>query len=168
VIPEARRVGQTRSEKLDLDVSTIHSQPELIDIIGRHTDSNVVLDVRLTGLYPDELDLDLDEIERALAPSFLRVRVRDMSIPAAPEGMLAPPDTVIGAFIRTVEERISELELSSLPDGDDNEGAPGMNGDSGTPSPLASPELDPAVELAELREVMRLGRHLLEGRQVTL
>jgi hypothetical protein len=146
----------------------MHSQPELIDIIGRHSDSNVVLDVRLTGLYPDELDLDLDEIERALAPSFLRVRVRDMSIPAAPDGMLAPPDTVIGAFIRTVEDRISELELSSLPDGDDNMGAPDRNRDAEKLSPLAQPELDPSVELTELREVMRLGRHRLEGRQVTL
>jgi len=165
---EARRVGQTRSEKLDLDVSTIHSQPDLIDIIGRHTDANLVLDVRLTGLYPDELDLDLDEIERALGPSFLRVRVRDVSIPAAPDGMIAPPDTVIGAFIRTVEQRIAEIELSSLPDGDDGKNVPGRADDSTGPSPLATPELDPAVELAELREVMRLGRHLLEGRQVTL
>jgi DNA repair protein SbcD/Mre11 len=169
VIVEARRVGQTRSEKLDLDVSTMHGQPDLIDVIGRHADSNLVLDVRLTGLYPDELDLDLDEIERALAPSFLRVRVRDMSIPAAPDGMVAPPDTVIGAFIRTVEDRIAELELSSMPDdGAAGPTATGADAEPRGPSPLATPELDPAVELAELREVMRLGRHLLEGRQVTL
>ncbi len=106
--PSSReRVGQTRSEKLDLDVGGVQSQPELIDVLGRHADSNLVFDVRLTGLYPDDLDLDLDEVERALSPSFLRFRLRDMSIPASPEGVSAPPDTVLGAFVRSVEGRIA-------------------------------------------------------------
>ena len=38
-------------------------------------------------------------------------------------------------------------------------------------APAASPAAagqDPAEALADLREVLRLGRHLLEGRQVTL
>jgi len=96
-----KRVGQTRSEKLDLDVGGVKSQPELIDVLGRHADSNLVFDVRLTGLYPDDLDLDMDEVERALAPSFLRLRIRDMSIPASPEGIPPPPETVLGAFVRT-------------------------------------------------------------------
>jgi len=141
---EPWRVGQTRLEKLDLDVSGVHSQPELIDVLGRHADSNLVFDVRLTGLYPDELDLDLDEVERALSPSFLRFRIRDVSIPSSPDGNAPPPDTVLGAFVMKVEGRIAELERNA------------------TPSPGA------AEELADLREVLRLGRHLLEGRQVTL
>jgi DNA repair exonuclease SbcCD nuclease subunit len=157
---EPKRVGQTRSERLDLDVSGVHSQPNLIDVLGRHADSNLVLDVRLTGLFPDDLDLDLDEIERALAPSFLRFRIRDASIPASPEGLSAPPDTVLGAFIHTVEERMAELEAA----------AAGLKGASPlhSTSVIATPELDEAEELADLREVLRLGRHLLEGRQVTL
>jgi DNA repair protein SbcD/Mre11 len=151
VTVEPKRVGQTRSEKLELDVSGIHTQPELIDQLGRHADSNLVFDVKLTGLYPDELDLDLDEVERSLAPSFLRFRIRDFSIPAAPEGHAAPPETVLGAFIRSIEDQISALE--------------GPN----APAYLeATPEIDPAQEAADLREVLRLGRHLLEGRQVTL
>jgi exonuclease SbcD len=141
---EPRRVGQTRSEKLDLDVSGVHNQPELIDVLGRRADSNLVFDVRLAGLYPDDLDLDLDEVERALSPSFLRFRIRDVSIPSSPEGIAAPPDTVIGAFVRKVESRIAELE------------------------PVPSSDPAEAEELADLREVLRLGRHLLEGRQVTL
>jgi hypothetical protein len=140
---EPKRVGQTRCEKLDMDVSIVHSQPELIDVLGRHADSNLVFDVRLTGLYPDELDLDIDEIERSLSPSFLRFRLRDVSIPAAPEGTAPPPDTVLGAFVRSVGDRIAELEATA--------------GQSAPPD-----------ELSDLREVMRLGRHLLEGRQVTL
>jgi len=105
-----KRVGQTRSEKLELDVSAIASQPILLNTIGRHADSNLVLDVRLTGLFPDTLDVDMDEVERALAPSFLRLRIRDVSIPAMPEGNMPPPDTVIGAFVRNVETQIAELE----------------------------------------------------------
>ncbi|MGA3030883.1 MAG: DNA repair exonuclease [Candidatus Limnocylindrales bacterium] len=157
VTVEPRRVGQTRSEKLDLDLGGIHGQPDLIDVLGRHSDANLAFDVRLTGLYPDELDLDLDEVERALSPSFLRFRVRNDSIPASPEGALPPPDTVLGAFVRTVEERIAELEQTAA----DRAAAVGAG------SPGGSPEPDPD-ELADMREVLRLGRHLLEGRQVTL
>jgi exonuclease SbcD len=150
---EPRRVGQTRSEKLDLDVSGVHGQPELIDVLGRHADSNLVFDVRLTGLYPDDLDLDLDEIERALSPSFLRFRIRDLSIPSSPEGAAPPPDTVLGAFVRKTEGRIAELEREA-----------GATGRASGPSQST----DETEELADLREVLRLGRHLLEGRQVTL
>jgi hypothetical protein len=154
---EPKRVGQTRSEKLDLDVSGIHSQPELIDVLGRHADSNLVFDVRLTGLFPDDLDLDPDEVERSLAPSFLRFRLRDNSIPASPEGVVPPPpDTVLGAFMRNVEDRIAALEKP----------AAAQPGSVSATAPETSREA--SEEIADLREVLRLGRHLLEGRQVTL
>jgi exonuclease SbcD len=157
---EPKRVGQTRSEKLDLDIGAVGSQPDLIETIKRQADANLVLEVRLSGLRPDDLDVDVDEVERSLAPSFLRLRVRDMSIPAMPEGAAAPPDTVLGAFVRNVEGRIAELEQ------------PGVSGDGRTEAAAASSAAvsgqDPAEELADLREVLRLGLHLLEGRQVTL
>ncbi|MGA2512362.1 MAG: DNA repair exonuclease [Candidatus Limnocylindrales bacterium] len=168
---ERRRVGQTRSEKLDLDLGGVRGQPDLIDVLGRHADSNLVFDVRLTGLCPDDLDLDLDEIERALSPSFLRLRLRDMSIPASPEGTSAPPDTVLGAFVRSVDERIDQLKAATGSEGagdsapPSSELSPAERG--GSPAPVSA-GLDPAQELADLREVLRLGRHLLEGRQVTL
>jgi DNA repair exonuclease SbcCD nuclease subunit len=171
---EPRRVGQTRAEKLDLDVSGIHSQPELVDLLGRHSDANLVFDVRLTGLFPDDLDLDLEEAERALAPMFLKFRMRDMSIPAAPEGLQAPPDTVLGAFVRTVGARIAELEqatgatptVAAVPPEIAEMEAPPRS--SPGRAAIVSSGLDPTEELADLREVLRLGRHLLEGRQVTL
>jgi hypothetical protein len=56
----------------------------------------------------------------------------------------------LGAFVRHVEDEIAELEKAT------------------GPSVAASTEPDPNEELADLREVLRLGRHLLEGRQVTL
>ncbi len=155
---EPRRVGLTRYEKLDLDVSGVDSQPALVDALGRRADSNLVLDVLLTGLYPDDLDLDLEEVERALSSSFLRFRIRDVSIPAASEDQVPPPDTVIGAFVRSLEGRISELEPepSAAGRGPAASASAGLSGQ------------DPAEELDDLREVLRLGRHLLEGRQVTL
>jgi Calcineurin-like phosphoesterase len=170
---EPKRVGQTRSEKLDLDMGGIHSQPDLIDVLGRHADSNLVFDVRLTGLFPDDLDLDLDEVERALSASFLRFRIRDVSIPASPEGNPAPPDTVLGAFVRSVESRIGELEAAAAPTGGQTDAtppagpAPAAIPGEPAPAPAAS-RPESSDELADLREVLRLGRHLLEGRQVTL
>jgi exonuclease SbcD len=155
---EPRRVGQTRSEKLDLDVSGVRNQPDLIEILGRHADSNLVFDVKLTGLYPDDLDLDLDEVERALSPSFLRFRIRDHSIPGMPEGADPPPDTVLGAFLRATRERMAQLEEAAAA-----ESLAGVVGRS-----KSATSVDPAEELADLHEVIRLGRHLLEGRQVTL
>lgn len=170
---EHRHVGQTRAEKLDLDVSGVHSQPDLIDILARHADADLVFDVSLTGLFPDDLDLDLDEVERALAPSFLKFRLRDMSIPAAPEGLQAPPDTVLGAFVRTVQVRIAELEQATgaapaMVASPPQAAEPAVPAQAGRGIATAFEELDPAEELADLREVLRLGRHLLEGRQVTL
>jgi hypothetical protein len=143
-------------------------------MLARHSDANLVFSVRLTGLFPDDLDLDLEEVDRALAPSFLKFRLRDMSIPAGPEGLPAPPDTVLGAFVGTVEARIAELEKATgatptvvvAPSETAEPDVPVRSG-HGTAT-IASPEMDPAEELADLREALRLGRHLLEGRQVTL
>jgi hypothetical protein len=105
-------------------------------------DPDLVLDVRLIGVRPDELDLETTEVEDALRKSFLRVRVRDASHPALTEGTLPPPGTIAGAFIRNVEGRIADLEAS----GDD----------------LA------VREAVELRDALRVGRLLLAGHEVTL
>jgi len=136
---DGRQVGRSRFEKVDVDALSIGSQPALIEKLRGKGDPDAVLDVRITGVRPDELDLDIDEIEAALAPQFLRIRVRDGSTPALSEGVLPPPDTILGAFIRDVEGRIAELEAGQKP-----------------------------VEAAELRDALRLGRLLLTGHEVTL
>lgn len=140
------QVGRTRFHKSDVDASTVASQPDLIERLAREGDPDLVLDVRIVGVRPDDLDLDTDEIETALAPSFLKVRVRDVSSPALTEGTLPSADTIIGAFIRDLEGRIAELEAE-----------PGT--DSGDTS---------AQEAAELRDALRLGRLLLTGHEVSL
>jgi exonuclease SbcD len=135
-----RVVGRTRFEKQSIDAAAVASQPALIDTLRKLGDPDLVLDARLTGVRPDDLDIDVDEVEAALAPSFLKVRIRDASTPALTEGAIPPPDTIAGAFIRDMEARIAELEA-----------------------------VDPsAAEAAELRDALRLGRLLLAGHEVSL
>lgn len=140
---EERQVGRTKFEKVEVDAAGIASQPALVEQLTAKADKDLVLDVRLVGVRADELDIDVDEVETQIRGSFLKVRVRDMSMPAMTEGILPPPDTIAGAFIREVEGRIAELEAS---DGDARA----------------------AAEAAELRDVLRLGRLLLAGHEVAL
>jgi DNA repair exonuclease SbcCD nuclease subunit len=141
-----RQVGKVRFEKLDLDAAGVTTQPALVDSLTRKGNEDLVLDVRIVGVRPDELDLHIDEIETALAPLFLKVRVRDMSVPPLTEGTLPSPDTIAGSFIRDLEARIAELEAAASADG----GA------------------DTTAEAGELRDALRLGRLLLAGHEVSL
>jgi len=136
---EERQVGKTRFLKLETDATTVISQPALIELLAARADPDLVLDVRLVGVRRDDLDLDLDEIEASLAPSFLKVRVRDGSMPALTEGPLPSPDTIAGAFIRDLEARIAELETAGS-----------------------------TADAAEHRDALRLGRLLLAGHEVSL
>jgi DNA repair exonuclease SbcCD nuclease subunit len=139
VAVEERRVGRTLFEKVELDATEIASQPALIESLASRGDPDLVLDVRIIGVRPDALDVHVDEVETALADRFLKVRVRDRSVPALSEGPLPPEDTVLGAFVRNVEATIAEAAAT-----DDAGGA------------------------VELRDVLRLGRLLLGGEEVTL
>jgi DNA repair protein SbcD/Mre11 len=134
-----RQVGKTRFDKARIDAAAIASQPAFIEGVAKRADADLVLEVRIDGVRPDELDLHLDEIETALAPSFLGIRVRDESLPALTEGTLPSPDTIAGSFIRDVEASIAELEAAGNAD-----------------------------EAAEARDVLRLGRLLLAGHEVSL
>jgi DNA repair protein SbcD/Mre11 len=136
---EERQVGRTTFAKLEVDAAALASQPALVDLLKTRADPDLVLDVRLVGVRRDDLDLDLDEIEIALAPVFLKVRVRDASLPALTEGPLPSPDTIAGAFIRNLEARIAELEAAGS-----------------------------TTEAAEQRDALRLGRLLLAGHEVSL
>ncbi len=132
-------VGRTRFDRSELDAATLDSQPALIAQLATRADPDLVLDVRLVGVRRDDLDLDLDEVEAALAPSFLKVRVRDISVPALTEGPLPSPDTIAGAFIRDLEARITDLEAAGS-----------------------------TAEAAEERDALRLGRLLLAGHEVSV
>jgi exonuclease SbcD len=139
VTVKEHQVGRTRFEKSEVDAATVVSQPALVESLAARGDPDLVLDVRLVGVRRDDLDLGVDEIETALAPSFLKVRVRDASVPALTEGPLPSPDTIMGAFIRDLEARIVELEGAGA-----------------------------TAEAAEQRDALRLGRLLLTGHEVSL
>jgi len=139
---EERAIGRTTFERQEIDAATVESQPALVERLRAQANPDLVLDVRLIGVRPDHLDLEPLEVEEALKGSFLRLRVRDISQPALSEGALPPAETIAGAFIRNVEGRIADLEAS---------------GDT-----LAEREAQ------ELRDVLRLGRLLLAGEEVTL
>jgi DNA repair protein SbcD/Mre11 len=136
---EARPVAKTHFERLDLDAAGVASQPALILQLAAKADPDLVLDVRLIGVRPELLDVDPDEVERALADRFLRLRLRDRSIAPLTEGALPSADTVLGAFIRDLEGRIAETEAATS---------------------------DRTAD--ELRDALRLGRLLLAGEEVTL
>ena len=133
------QVGKTRFDKAEIDAATVDSQPALVELLAARADPDLVLDVRLAGVRRDDLDLDPTEIEKALGPLFLKIRVRDQSVPALTEGPLPSPDTIAGAFIRDLEARIAELESAGS-----------------------------TAEAAEQRDALRLGRLLLAGHEVSL
>jgi DNA repair exonuclease SbcCD nuclease subunit len=139
VTVEERQIGRTAFQRTEVDAATIGSQPALVSSLQKVASPDLVLDVRVVGVRPDELDLVVDEVEAALAPSFLKVRVRDRSVAALPDGPIPSGETIVGAFIRDLEARIAQQEAA---------------GD--------------AAEAAELRDALRLGRLLLAGHEVAL
>lgn len=139
VTVEERKVGRTRVEKVQLDVASVGSQPSLVSKLADRADEDLVLDVEIIGVKPDELDVHVDEVETELADRFLKVRVRDRSVAPLPEGPVVSADTVLGAFIRDLEAQIAEAEAR-----------------------------DDEATSNELRDSLRLGRLLLSGAEVTL
>ena len=139
VTVEERRVGRTRFERLEVDAAAVGSQPALVERIAALADADLVLDVRIIGVRPDDLDLAPDEVEREMADRFFRIRVRDVAVAALPEGPMPPPDTIAGALVRDLEAAIAEAETAGRADA-----------------------------AAETREALRLARLLLDGREVTL
>ncbi len=160
-----RRVGRTSFERHDVDAATIDGQPALVAHLGALANPDLVLDARITGVRPDSLDLDTDEVERELADRFFRVRVRDVSVAALPEGPLPSAETIAGALARDLETRIATAEgaatgsAATLADGATTGAAIGAATGS-TEYATADP--------AELREALRLARLLLDGHEVTL
>jgi DNA repair exonuclease SbcCD nuclease subunit len=136
---EERRVGRTRFDRREIDAATLPSQPALVEALAALADPDLVLDVRLIGVRPEELDLAPEEVERELADRFFRVRVRDLAAAALPEGPQAPEDTIVGALVRDLQAETAELEAAGRD-----------------------------AEALETREALRLARVLLDGREVTL
>jgi DNA repair exonuclease SbcCD nuclease subunit len=126
-------VGRTHFRRVDVDAGAIHSQSDLVRELRGYADPDTILEVRLSGITPEAVDLHTDEMERELADAFLGIKVRDGSVAALPEGPLPPADTIPGAFIREIRAKIDAAEAS-----------------------------EDQASAAELREVLHLGRLLLD------
>jgi DNA repair exonuclease SbcCD nuclease subunit len=107
---QAIPVGHRRMSRLELDASGIGSPAELYAHLRRMADRDLVLEVRLKGMWGDDWAAsDWDRLEDELAPLFFHLR---LSI--SPAGITAqdveayPEKTVIGSFIRIARE---EMEL---------------------------------------------------------
>ncbi len=136
---EERKGGRTVFERVQLVAAAVGSQRALVAMLRERASPDLVLDVELIGVRPDELDLHVEEVEAELAEPFLKIRVRDRSVAPLPDGPIASSDTVLGAFIRDLEARVAEVEAA-----------------------------DDAESANELRDALRLGRLLLAGAEVTL
>jgi len=134
-----RKVGRTRVEKLQLDAASVGSHPGLVAMLADRADPDLVLDVEITGVKPDALDVHVDEVESELGERFLKLRVRDRSVAPLPDGPIVSADTVLGAFMRDLEAQIAEAEAA-----------------------------DDDATSSDLRDSLRLGRLLLSGVEVTL
>ncbi len=131
---EQLKVGRTRYERLDLELAGLAGQAGLVEAVRAKADPDLVLDVRLTGDWPDGVDVSPDDAAASLADRFLRIDIRNEARPTLTTGALPPPDTIAGAFLRDLEAQIAEAETA----GGDAAGS-------------------------ELREALRLGRRLLAG-----
>ena len=63
---DERTVGKTTFEHREIDAATVESQPAFVAKLRTGASKDAVLDVRLIGVRPDELDLHTDEVESAL------------------------------------------------------------------------------------------------------
>jgi DNA repair exonuclease SbcCD nuclease subunit len=127
-------VGRTVNRREDIDAATIGSQEALVARIAEMADADLILRVAIVGIAPDTLEIDVTEVQQALAPSFLHVRVVDRSATELAAGPNLPEDTVAGRFISDLEAKVRAAEAIS----------------------------DKAAA-EQARQVLRLGRRLLLG-----
>jgi exonuclease SbcD len=104
------RVGRTVFRAEAVDAAGLENQDEMVQQLRGLADPDLILHVSIDGIAPDTLEIDTDEVERALAPSFLHVRVRDRSVTEMAIGPELPQDTVAGRFIADLESRIRAAE----------------------------------------------------------
>ena len=140
VTVEQKAVGRSRFRKVEIDAASVTSQAELERKLRELANPDLVLDVRLLGVRDPGLDLHPDELERQLSGSFLRLRLRDASLAPLDETVVAPVDTILGAFMNDFQARIADHE-----------------------------SVGETEQAAELREALRIGMLLLDDPQrVTL
>jgi exonuclease SbcD len=104
------RVGRTVFRAESVDAAEVPSQAELVQRLGELHDDDLILAVTIDGIAPDSLEIDPDEMERALGSSFLHIRVRDRSATELADVPDLPADTVPGKFVADMDSRIQAAE----------------------------------------------------------
>jgi hypothetical protein len=116
---ERRRVGTTRYESLSLDLAGLPDAAAVATAIAARADggagADLILDVVLTGAWPDDLEADPDALQAGLRDRFLQLRVRSEAVPILTGAGAPPPETIRGAFIRDLEGRIAAPAEGDLP-----------------------------------------------------
>ena len=125
-------VGRTVFRAESVDAAGLVSQEDLVQRLDELGDPDLILRASIDGVAADTLEIDTDEVERALASSFLHVRVRDRSVTDVAAMPDLPRDTVAGRFIGDMEARITAAEADGQP-----------------------------AAAEEARQILRLGRRLL-------
>jgi len=113
---ERIRVGRTVFRAESVDAAQAGSQAELVQRLSELADPDLILQVNIDGIAPDTLEIDPDELERTLAPSFLHVRVRDRSVTELTDGPDLPESTVAGKFVADMQSRIRAAEAKREPE----------------------------------------------------
>ncbi|MCK4384837.1 MAG: DNA repair exonuclease [candidate division Zixibacteria bacterium] len=105
------RVGSKEFDEMTIDVGRINSINDIAKIIEPKANPNLILKVTLEGLCSMDCDLNPQEIEDKLSDRFFSLRVLDKSHPKLEKVQVEdfPEDTVIGRFVRILEEKIAEV-----------------------------------------------------------
>ncbi len=102
----AHRVGKRSLLRITAEACDTE---KTLAMVRSQADPEAVLELTLSGLISPEIKPDLEEIKRALKDHFFYIRLRDdSSITLSPEELgKYPGNTVIGRFIRLVQEEMS-------------------------------------------------------------
>lgn len=94
-----------------IDCEGLSTREQIIDAIlqyqGSEFDSDTILRVRLVGSLDPRLDLSTIEMEERLSDKALYVQWEDRTLPALDFESLAQENTLVGRFVRALNDRLS-------------------------------------------------------------
>jgi hypothetical protein len=85
VLVEERKVGR-RASSGSSSTPRRRLAAGLVKKLRERANPDLMLDVELIGVRPDELDVHVEEVESELADQFLKLRVRDKAVSPLPDG----------------------------------------------------------------------------------
>jgi hypothetical protein len=107
-----RPVGRRRAKHITLDLAASGGAEGVARAIRAHTDSSLALVVTLGGLVGLADRVNVERLREDLAPEFFRLEIRDESHLRldAVDPALYPDGTVLGRFVRAMQEQIASRE----------------------------------------------------------